>query len=317
MTTDEVEQLRLGPDDGPERAERTPDARLARIHLRGGMLALARAELEQMAGAGTLDVEALADLAEARWRSGDLSGAAVAAQAHIDAGGGEPIPFLICAEALDAAGHLIDARALAARVLERVGGQVDRLFAGESGSAAWSSAGSTPTPLPNGTVPWGGLVGGREVHDPDPDLWAAASAPEAQAERAEGDPADAADREVPTDDRSAQPARPGSLTELLDAGRVAGHELGSVEKSIEDGLLEGVAERLALLLRHDRGLAPVILSQADSALAVTDIDETTMAALHLVRGDAYRMLGREVEAMSAYHRSMRALTARATGKEST
>ncbi len=35
--------------------ERSADARLARLHLRGGLLPLARAALEQMAGAGTLD----------------------------------------------------------------------------------------------------------------------------------------------------------------------------------------------------------------------------------------------------------------------
>ena len=51
----------------------------------------ARAALEQMAGAGTLDREALADLAETRWRSGDLEGAAEAAEAHLDARGDEPI----------------------------------------------------------------------------------------------------------------------------------------------------------------------------------------------------------------------------------
>lgn len=149
-------------------AERTVDARLARLHLRGGLLALARAELEQMAGAGTLDLGAMADLAEVRWRNGDLMGAAEAASAHLEAGGEEPIALLVCAEALDHAGHLLDARALAAQALERVGGQVDRLFAGQPRSSAWSSAGSTPMPLAPGTMTWGGLAGGLEVHQPTP-----------------------------------------------------------------------------------------------------------------------------------------------------
>src|SRR5918996_6129212 len=68
---------------------RDVDVRLARIHLRGGLLALARAELETMAGQGTLDRSALADLAEVRWRGGDLVGAGEAVQAHLDAGGDE------------------------------------------------------------------------------------------------------------------------------------------------------------------------------------------------------------------------------------
>src|SRR3954452_16669389 len=57
----------LGTAPQPARgAKRSAEVRLARLHLRGGMLALARAELEQLAGSGGLDVDALADLAEAR-----------------------------------------------------------------------------------------------------------------------------------------------------------------------------------------------------------------------------------------------------------
>ena len=55
--------------------------RLARLHLRTGMLRLARLELEQLAGAAALDTEGILDLAEVRWRTGDLRGAAEAAGA--------------------------------------------------------------------------------------------------------------------------------------------------------------------------------------------------------------------------------------------
>lgn len=271
-----------------EQHERDVDAALARIHLRSGMIALARAELEQMAGAGTLDTPALADLAETRWRSGDLAGAADAAQAHIDAGGDEPMALLISAEALDASGHLLDARALAATVVERVGGQLDRLFAGERRSSAWPAADPTPSPLPQGTVAWGGLVGGREVSDPAP------------RERAGSDPL------------------AGSITELVDAGRAAGRELDAIEAAVTEGRLVGIAERLALVLRADRALAPVILSHADMAVAATThSDDHVVAALHLVRGDALRSLGQRSEADAAYQQSMRALAARATTEEAT
>jgi hypothetical protein len=60
--------------------------RLARLHLRTGLLRLARVELEQLAGADALDEDGVLDLAEARWRTGDLRGAAAAAEAWLDAG---------------------------------------------------------------------------------------------------------------------------------------------------------------------------------------------------------------------------------------
>jgi hypothetical protein len=116
---------------------RDVDVRLARIHLRGGLLALARAELETMAGQGTLDRSALADLAEVRWRGGDLVGAGEAAQAHLDAGGDELMALVVHVEALEARGHGAEARALAARVAERAGPDLDDLFAGQRRAAAW------------------------------------------------------------------------------------------------------------------------------------------------------------------------------------
>jgi hypothetical protein len=273
-----------------------------------------------MAGAGTLDTPALADLAETRWRSGDLAGAADAAQAHLDAGGEEPMAMLIVAEALDLEGHLIDARGLAARVLERVGGHVDRLFAGEPRSSAWSTAGSIPTPLPRGTVAWGALAGGREVSEPEHGAWmAGVDAADAVL------PVEAMELEGVGDEGAAgepaatlPPAYPrGTISDLVDAGRAAGRELDAVEAAIAEGRLTGVPERLGLLLRVDRALAPVILSHAEQALATTTHDDAIVAALHLVRGDAFRSLGHEAEANAAFQQSLRALAARATTEETT
>ncbi len=327
--------------------ERSVDARLARLHLRGGLLALARAELEQMAGAGTLDLGALADLAEVRWRNGDLMGAAEAASAHLVSGGDEPMAMIICAEALDHDGHLLDARALAARALERVGGQVERLFAGETRSSAWSSAGSTPLALAPGTMTWGGLAGGAEVHDPQPSgvVGAAAETVAAETPTAEvvegqtvgGSTSDARGiGQVPdvaaapgqprpgttsgivaevTEGGAPVPSLPGSIAERVESGRAAGKELGSIEDAIASGRLKGVPERLALLLRTDRALAPIILTHADRALAIILRNDPAVAALHLVRGDAYRALGRESDATAAFQQALRAVAARATDKE--
>jgi hypothetical protein len=102
---------------GAVAAGRDIDGRLARVHLRTGSLGLARAELEIMAGTGRLDREALADLAEARWRTGDLPGAARAAQAHLEQGGREPVAYVVAAEALLASGQPRDAREMADRLL--------------------------------------------------------------------------------------------------------------------------------------------------------------------------------------------------------
>jgi hypothetical protein len=253
---------------------------------------LARAELERMAAAGSLDVSALADLAEVRWRNGDLMGAGQAASAHLAAGGEEPMAMIISAEALDHDGHLLDSRALAARALERVGGQVDRSFAGQPRSSVWPPAGPTPQPLGPETMTWGGLAGGREDPDPDRSVWAAAAAT-----------SDPPTLDVPNPDAG------------VELGRAAARELAAIEEAIASQRLTGVAERLGLLLRADGALAPLILARADQALAAGSNDDPAVAALHLVRGDAYRELGRGSDATAAFQQSLRAVAVRTTEKE--
>jgi hypothetical protein len=298
---------------------------LARLHLRGGLIALARAELEHMAGAGTLDREALVDLAEARWRSGDVDGAAEAAEAHLAAGGTEPIAHVVAAEALDRRGHMIDARGHSALVMERVGRGVERLFAGESRSSAWPS--ETPGVMDAGASDpgrWGLLVGGSEVADPDTRTWTLLEPPQPMydGQEAQGVPRNgksfAARAGAPPGPVVLTPVGPGSsLSELVDAGRAEGLELEVVEGQIARGELVGVPERLSLLLRMDRGLAPVILSLADRVIATKGPDATSLSALHLLRGDVYRSLGREADATAAFQESMRALGGRPTPEEST
>ena len=75
-------------------SQRDIDLVLARLHLRLGSLQLARAELEEMAGKAILDDEGLIDLAEARWRTGDLAGAGEAANVAL-ASGNEAIVALV------------------------------------------------------------------------------------------------------------------------------------------------------------------------------------------------------------------------------
>ena len=111
--------------------------RLAGLHLRMGSLALARAELESLAGRGMLDEDALLDLAEVRWRTGDLAGAGEAANALLARERTDALALVIAAEAVAAAGRPGEARRLAARALEQADGPLDPLFAGIPRSLVW------------------------------------------------------------------------------------------------------------------------------------------------------------------------------------
>jgi hypothetical protein len=304
-----------GPtDDQAGAQERSADARLARIHLRGGLLPLARAALEQMAGAGTLDRDAMADLAEARWRGGDLEGAAEAARAHQALGGSEPLAALIIAEDLARAGEVDEADRYAGSVLFAVGGAVDQLFASEARSDRWPPA-VDGWMAQEASAPgrFGLLVGGSEVGAPAPDTWLAAPLVTADLSDAAGGNGSGASMGLGTP----MPAGPGTTEALVMSGRVAGQELESVDRAIASGDVSSAVGRLAVLLRLDPALAPVILSTADIALATTTPTRSQLASLHLVRGDAYRILGRDNEAGEAYRSAHRALDAGSMPEEPT
>jgi tetratricopeptide (TPR) repeat protein len=144
-------------DDGRPMADdgRTVALRLARLHLRMGSLSLARAELESFAGSGLLDEPALLDLAEARWRTGDLAGAGEAAEAALTRGVTDPLAHVIAAEAVAADGRPAEARRLAGQALEGLDTTLDVLFAGMPRSLIWP-ADVEPAPGPDaaaGPVP--------------------------------------------------------------------------------------------------------------------------------------------------------------------
>ena len=117
--------------------ERPIPLRLAALHLRMGSLALARAELESLAGRGMLDDAALLDLAEVRWRTGDLSGAGDAANVLLERGRTDRLALVIAAEAVSALGRPGEARRLAARALEEDASPLEPLFAGIPRSLIW------------------------------------------------------------------------------------------------------------------------------------------------------------------------------------
>ena len=286
-------------------AARTADARLVRVHVRGGLLTLARTTLESMAGSGTLDRDAMADLAEVRWRSGDLEGAVDAARAHRALGGQEPIALLILAEGLANTGQADAAGTMAREVTDRVGGAVDTLFALEARSSVWPQA-DPGAMLVDAAAPgrWGLLVGGSEVAAPTPETWLLAALPARSSTPPVG-------RGGP-----AQPAGAGSASAAVTGGRAAGAELELAEQAFATGDATAAGDRLAVLLRLDPALAPIILSTADRAAAKIPAGDPGVAAIHLVRGDAYRLLGRDNEAAAAYQAAHQALSVGPPTKES-
>jgi len=139
--------FRLADDASPDplTGGRSAGLRLASLHLHTGQHALARAELEAFAGRGRLDEPALLDLAEVRWRMGDLSGAGDAANALLARGTEAPLALVIAAESVAAAGRPSEARRLSTRALEVADGPLDPLFAGMPRSMIWPAA-ATPEP---------------------------------------------------------------------------------------------------------------------------------------------------------------------------
>ncbi|MEO5940642.1 MAG: hypothetical protein ABIZ72_06665 [Candidatus Limnocylindrales bacterium] len=265
----------------PSVGERDADLILARVHLLLGSLGLARAELETLAGRGALDDDAIRDLAEARWRTGDLPGAGEAASAWLETHPDDILGLVIAAEAQSALGRPGEARRLAGRALERADGSLDPVFAGMPRSAIWPVDPGTASgpvgvlfddlhpgpvavrPLPIARSNVAGRVGDLESAGSASTVPAAAG-PSLWGEDTAGLTAD--------DEESLDP------TVLFHRARIA----------LETGHAGEAATGLILALRASPGLAPAVLDL---------LSGRSESILALVRGDAQRVVGREVEAM--------------------
>jgi hypothetical protein len=265
-------------------ASRPASLALARIHLRLGSLALARVELEILAGEGALDPAGQVDLAEARWRTGDLTGAGAAATVAIEAGDDGPVALAIAAEAAAALGRPNEARRLANLAMERVDGPVDGLFAGMPRSAVWPADLDEPPPIPATLFHQEpSSVVSLRAGDTDPRVTAARA------------PAPGVDE--------GQEAESGGPTTLglwdADGGHdVPGNdlpdpagELDAARAALAAGSLDEAVLRFALALRLAPALAPAILEATDGIPG---------PAVSVIRGDAYRQVGHEAEARRAY-----------------
>jgi hypothetical protein len=257
--------------------ETRPEARpmdlvLARAHLRLGQYSFARAELEALAVRGEMDEDGLADLAEARWRTGELTGAGDAAQAHLDAGGEQTSALVIAAEAALADGRVADAQRLADRVLQG-GDDLDAIFAGLPRSRVWRVAGPTDESI--------------EEHPAEPSI---------------GVPPDGG----PSRAGATAPAPGDAPTVVVETGSGGAHRLIAFAAAALRDDRSRAAVELALVLRSEPSLAPAVLELI--ARAPDGGPSRSAAALEVVRGDAYRLIGRPREAEQAYARAVTLLS---------
>jgi hypothetical protein len=247
---------------------RDPDLALAHVHLRLGSLGLARAELETMAGRGALDDEGLRDLAEARWRTGDPGGAGEAAAAWLETRPDDILGLVIAAEAQAAAGRPGEARRLAGRALERADGSLDPIFAGMPRSTIW--------PIEPGTAAGPAGVLFDDLHP----------GPLPVGPRADDEPVAA--------DAGAMPAGPLDGPSLWgdapakEAATDPAELVRGARASLDAGRPDDAAAGLLLALRASPSIAPAVLD------LLAGRPEPILA---IVRGDAARIVGHEVEAM--------------------
>jgi len=248
--------------------QRGPDLTLARLHLRLGSYALARAELEAMAGQDALDDDGLDDLVEARWRTGDLTGAGEAAAVVLERGRSPVLALVVAAEASAARGRPSEARRLAARALEAAGGSIDDTFAGMPRASIWPADPAAPPPAPT-----------TLFHAVEPKAVAPSTGTEASGDADRG-PGSLRLWDMPGEPLPDESGLPTAEVEL-ESGRDA----------LEAGDIPRAATHLGLVLRLAPSLAPGVLD------LVADRSEPPLA---LVRGDAYRLVGQEIEARRAF-----------------
>ena len=324
-------------------ATRHPDLVLARLHLRLGSLALARAELETLAGQDALDEDGLVDLAEARWRTGDIAGAGEAAVAALNEEEGPLLALVVAAEAAAARGRPTEARRLADKAMEAAAGTIDAIFAGMPRAGVWPPDAAAPPPSPTtmfdpprrltsslrhpkqldassagaaeaeaAAAAASDVAGGSDAvlddgaDAPTVGLWetadsdedAGALPDEAAESHAEMDVDAWRDVDAPTE-IDAQPGtetRTQSMVDALPELPAGDLELDLGRAALEAGDTDEAAVRLGIALRVAPALAPAVLDV---------IAGRTERSLELVRGDAYRLVGREIEAQRAYAEAAR------------
>jgi hypothetical protein len=268
--------------------ERAADLVLARLHLRLGSLGLARAELESMAGRNSLDDQGIRDLAEVRWRTGDLAGAGDAAAAYLEGAPEDVLALVIAAEMQSHLGRPGEARRLAGRAMAASDGLLDEIFAGMPRSTVWPV--DTGGPL----EPAGTLFADLGALPPDWSVDASDTLEDAASADSQTEPGDVLAPTVQAgpglwdaDHVTVAPAMP-EPSELLARARAA----------LDADRPGQAAAGLALAMRAAPTLAPAVLD------LIAGRPEPVLA---LVRGDAHRIVGHEAEALRDYTAAVAAI----------
>jgi tetratricopeptide (TPR) repeat protein len=309
MTTPEVT---VAPEPGPSET-RPADLVLAGVHLRLGSLALARAELETIAAQGGLDRSGRVDLAEVRWRTGDLFGAGDAAREALAGGDDALVALVVAAEAAAALGRPTEARRLAGLALAASDGRpIDPVFAGMPRSGVWPADPAEPVPSPTTLFPPDRPTGASKRPPPGPTTrdGDAADVRAAAATTATGGPSGAAAEmamggagsapgfwDLPAIDPSAAALAVAAEAVTPPPGLDPAAVLDAGEAALAAGDYASAALHLGLAVRVAPSIAPIILEA---------IGDTPDAGLQMVRGDAYRAVGRETDARRAYEAAMAA-----------
>ena len=259
--------------------------RIARIQLRTGSLTSARAQLESLSGRNVLDTAGALDLAEARWRTGELHGAGEAAVAYLDAGGGEALGFVIAAEAAALAGRNAEARRYVEEAQLRILTSLDSIFAGTPRKAMFAANGWKAKAEPNKTLATVSPVTVAPTVEP---VVQAVAEP-----TTESLPIESPTEPAVTDAAATEASAPDAATRL------------AVESNIADAETE-VKAGIALLETGDALLAAlhfgiaVRMTPESAQTVLAAIGDRRDLALELVRGDALRMQGHESDAGQAY-----------------
>lgn len=302
---------------GPESV--ADDVRIATLHLRLGQLTLARAELEDLSGRDALDIHGLAALAEVRWRTGEGEGATSAAEAHLEAGGTDPIAICIAAEAAAANGRAGDARILMDRLPIADAAALDTLFAGMPRRAFWPAGPVDRSELDEirreaegrGVGPRSGQASRNRLSDAPTQLdrpSGAGAGPQGSAEGSGAASPGAPARAVPGPREVLEASGAwGDIAAQMavgDAARGARPRAERRQKAQLDPRAELDRARDELDTKPERAFLRMGLAlRADPTLAPAILDAVHLrreAAAALLRGDAQRLMGRHLEAEAAF-----------------
>jgi hypothetical protein len=303
--------------------------RLARIHLRTGSLTTARAQLESLAGRDQLDNAGTLDLAEARWRTGDLHGAGGAAAAYLAANGGEALGLVIAAEAASLGNHDVEARRTMEQAMLRTLTSLDAIFAGIPHRLKLTESGPETTAAPETVL----VAESPKATAPATEPAAEPDTKPAEPAVAEPEPAAEPEAKAPAETEAVEaaaavepeptPAVPvaevagSSDTELATGDAATQPVVAASRVQADTEIAAGVAlleTGDALLAALHFGIALRMTPESAQAVLVAIRDRHDLA-LELVRGDALRMQGHERDAGQAYQSVASALSGARTAAE--